>query len=149
MKKKLHLVAFTIQKDFEIYRQNKNVDSILLLLKRYQKFLDLCFRQIADILLNRTFYDHVIYLKKNKQLLVFVLYDMSYNETLELHRYLDENLNKEFIRVNHFDAIVSVLFVKKLEEDFRFCVDYRDLNVVIVKNRYFLSLIFEILNRFN
>jgi len=37
--------------------------------------------------------------------------------------------------------------VKKAEEDLRFCVDYRDLNAIIVKNRYFLLLIFEILNR--
>ena len=74
---------------------------------------------------------------------------MNYNEVLKFRRYLNENFNKKFIRVNRFDAIVSILFVKKLEESFRFCVNYRDLNVVIVKNRYFLFLIFEILNRFN
>ena len=74
---------------------------------------------------------------------------MSHNETLKLRRYLNENLNKEFIRVNRFETIVFVLFVKKFEENFRFCVNYRDLNVVIVKNKYFLFLIFEILNRFN
>ena len=74
---------------------------------------------------------------------------MSHNETLKFRRYLNENFSKEFIRVNRFDAIASILFVKKFEENFRFCVNYRDLNVVIDKNRYFLSLIFEILNRFN
>ena len=41
------------------------------------------------------------------------------------------------------------MFVKKLDEDFRFCVNYKGLNAVIVKNRYFLFLIFEIFNRFN
>ena len=44
-------------------------------------------------------------------------------------------------------AASSVMFVKKLEEELRFCVDYRELNIVIIKNRYSLSLIIEILNR--
>ena len=32
---------------------------------------------------------------------------------------------------------------------FRLCVDYKSLNVVIVKNRHLLSLITKTLNRFN
>ena len=98
-------------------------------------------------MLNRISHDHVIHLKDDKRLSVFVLYDMSHDETLEFCRYLDKNLSKEFIRVNRSDAIALVLFVKKLEEDLRFCVDYKDLNAVTVKNRYSLSLISEILNR--
>ena len=72
---------------------------------------------------------------------------MSRNEIEKLRRYLDENLVKEFIRVSHSYAASSVMLIKKLEEELRFCVDYRELNVVIVKNRYSLSLIIEILNR--
>ena len=41
------------------------------------------------------------------------------------------------------------MFVKKFEENFRFYVNYRDLNVIIVKNRYFLLLISKNLNRLN
>ncbi len=72
---------------------------------------------------------------------------MSRDKILELHRYLNENLSKDFIRVSRFQMIVSVLFVKKLEEELRFCVNYRDLNAITVKNRYSLSLISETLNR--
>ena len=55
---------------------------------------------------------------------------------------------------NLFELIVSTrLFQfcssKNSKKKFRFCVNYRDLNVVIVKNRYFLFLIFETLNRLN
>jgi len=71
---------------------------------------------------------------------------MSRDEILELRRYLDENLSKEFIRVSCFQTIVSVLFVKKLEEKLCFCVNYRDLNAIIIKNRYSLPLISETLN---
>ena len=149
MKNEFHLIAFTTQKDFEIYRQSKNVDFALLLFEKYHEFLNVCSRKEVDILLKHESHDHVNYSQKNKRLSIFVLYDMSYNEILKFRRYLNENFNKKFIRVNRFDAIVSILFVKKFEENFQFCVNYRDLNVDIVKNRYFLSLIFEILNRFN
>ena len=64
-----------------------------------------------------------------------------------LKKYLKDNLIKRFIRVS-FSLIVSlVLFVKKSKEDLRFCVNYRDLNVITVKNRYSLPLIRKTLNR--
>ena len=76
------------------------------------------------------------------------MYNINYNEVLKFRRYLNENFNKKFIRINRFDTIVLILFVKNSKKN-RFYVNYRDLNVIIVKNRYFLFLIFEILNRFN
>ena len=43
----------------------------------------------------------------------------------------------------------SIFFIFKKDERLRLCVDYKDLNVVIVKNRHSLSLITKTLNRFN
>jgi len=71
---------------------------------------------------------------------------MSCNEALELRRYLDENLSKEFIRISRSQMTISILFVKKSKDELRFCVNYKDLNAIIVKNRYSLSLIFKTLN---
>ena len=71
---------------------------------------------------------------------------MSRDEILKLCRYLNKNLNKDFIQVSHSQMIVSVLFIKKLEEELYFCVNYQDLNAITVKNRYSLSLISEMLN---
>ena len=45
--------------------------------------------------------------------------------------------------------IISVLFIKKFEEGFYFYVNYKSLNVITVKNYYFLFLIFEIFNYLN
>jgi len=59
---------------------------------------------------------------------------MNHDEILELRRYLNENLSKDFIQVSRFQMIVSVLFVKKLEEELYFCMNYQDLNTITVKN---------------
>ncbi len=146
MKKKFHLTAFTTQEDLEVYWQSKNVDSITILLFRYFKFLNVFFKKNVDILSLHQAHDHVIHLKEDAQFSVFALYNMSRNEILELRRYLNENLSKDFIQVSRFQMIVSVLFIKKLEEELCFCMNYRDLNTITVKNQYSLSLISEMLN---
>jgi len=69
-------------------------------------------------------YYHVIHLKEDAQLSVFALYNMSHDEILELRHYLNENLSKDFIQVNHFQTIIFVLFIKKFEEELHFCVNY-------------------------
>ncbi len=71
---------------------------------------------------------------------------MSRDKTLELHRYLNENLSKDFIWVSCSQTIISVLFIKKFEEELCFCVNYQDLNTITVKNQYSLFLISEMLN---
>ena len=124
MTKQLHLTVFMIQEDLEVYQQSKNVDSVTLLFLRYFEFLDVFSKKDVDILSLHRDHDHVIHLKEDAQLSAFALYDMSRDEILELRRYLDENLSKEFIQVNHSQTIISVLFVKKLEEELCFCMNY-------------------------
>ncbi len=146
MKKKFHLIAFTTQEDLEICWQSKNVDSVIILSFRYFEFLDVFFKKNVDILFLHQAHDHVIHLKEDAQFSVFALYNMNHDKILELRRYLNENLSKDFIRVSHFQMIISVLFIKKLEEELCFCVNYRNLNTITVKNRYSLFLISETLN---
>ncbi len=49
---------------------------------------------------------------------------MSRDKILELRCYLNENLSKDFIQVSHSQMIIFVLFIKKLEEELCFCVNY-------------------------
>lgn len=134
MKKKFHLIAFMTQEDLEVYWQSKNINLVTILFFKYFEFLNVFFKKNATILLLHWTHDYVIHLKKNPQLLVFALYNMSCNETLKLQRYLNKNLNKEFIQVIHFQIIIFVLFIKKLEEELYFYVNYQDLNVITIKN---------------
>ncbi|GKF13065.1 putative reverse transcriptase domain-containing protein [Tanacetum coccineum] len=59
----------------------------------------------------------------------------------ELSDQLKELLEKGIIRPSSSPRGASVLFVKKKDETFRMCIDYRELNKLTVKNRYPLSRI--------
>ena len=146
MKKELHLSAIITSEELEVYQQSKNVDLTTLLPEWYQEYLHAFLKKEANTLLKHGPQNHTIHLKEDAQAPVSVLYSMSHNEAQELHHYLNENLSKEFIWVSHSESAASVLFVKKPEGGLCFCVDYRGLNAVTVKNWYSLSLISETLN---
>ena len=147
MEKEIHLATSTTQEDLEAYRQSKNVDPATILPPRYFEFLDVFSKKDADTLPPHRAHDHAIHLKEGAQPPASALYGMSRDEILELRRYLDENLSKGFIRASRSQAAAPVLFVKKPGGGLRFCVDYRGLNAITVKNRYPLPLISETLNR--
>ncbi len=69
------------------------------------------------------------------------LYNLSKNELLLIKKYLKKHLNKDFIESSIAFYASSILFVKKSKNEFRFCVNYKKLNVIIKKNRYSISLI--------
>ena len=75
------------------------------------------------------------------------LYNMSAPELQVLRKYLKEQLDKGFIRTSSSSAASPVLFAKKPGGGLRFCVDYRGLNAITIKNRYPLPLIQETLAR--
>ena len=56
-------------------------------------------------------------------------------------KYLNDNLIKEFIRLNYSFVASFVFFARKFNEDLYLCVNYRILNAIIIKNRYLLLLI--------
>ncbi len=63
----------------------------------------------------------------------------------KIKKYLIDHLNKEFIFFSFASYILLILFIEKKDDSLRFCVDYRKLNALIKRDRYFLSLIDEIL----
>ena len=64
-----------------------------------------------------------------------------------MKKYLNDSFIKKFIRLNFFLITLFVFFTRKFDEEFRFYVNYRVFNVIIIKNRYSLSLIEEIFSR--
>jgi len=123
------------------------IDSVMLLFLEYHDFLNIFSCELMNTLFERHFYNHKIQLQKNKTSVFKSLYDMSQDELRILKKYLKNNLIKDFIQVSSSFTISLILFIKKSSEEFRFCVNYQDLNIITVKNRYSLSLIRETLNR--
>ena len=91
--------------------------------------------------------DHQIKLEEGKPHGYGPLYRMSQNKLKVLRKYLNNNLSKGFIRASLSPITSPVIFIKKLGGGLRFCVDYRALNAVTIKNQYPLPLIQETLAR--
>lgn len=91
--------------------------------------------------------DHAIDLKNDKTLSHDPIYSLSKSELKILKEYIDKHLANDFIRYSKSPVDAPILFVKKKNGNLRLCVDYRDLNLLTIKNRYFLSLIEESLDR--
>ena len=72
---------------------------------------------------------------------------MSSYKLKKIKKYLIENLFKRFITFNKVLYFSSMLFAMKVNEDLRFCVNYRKLNIMTKRNRYFLLLIKEIIKK--
>lgn len=71
------------------------------------------------------------------------LYGMSRDELLCLRKEILELLDRNWIRASSSPGGAPVLFVKKPGGGLRFCVDYRALNSITIKDRYPLPLIKE------
>lgn len=91
--------------------------------------------------------DHAIDIESGKEPPYGPLYNLSQNELAELRRYLDDALEKGWIRRSISSAGAPILFVPKKDGGLRLCVDYRGLNAVTLKNRHPLPLITETLDR--
>ena len=90
--------------------------------------------------------EHAIELEKGKQPPFGLIYSLEPVELETLKTYIETNLANGFIRPSKSLAGAPILFDKKPDGSLRLYVDYRDLNNLIIKNRYPLSLIGESLD---
>jgi hypothetical protein len=137
--------------EIQLKKQENNTitDSKSVMSFEYHDFLNVFFKEKVDILLSHKKHDHRIKLEKDHESdhEYISLYNLSEDELLLMKKYLKKYLNKEFIESSTTSYVSSIFFAKKLEEGFRFCVDYRKLNAIIKKNRYSILLIAETIAR--
>jgi hypothetical protein len=91
-------------------------------------------------------FDHRIELEPGKSPPYYRARPMSPSELKAIRKYLDDHLQKGFIRPSNSPAAAPVLIARKPGGGIRICVDYRGLNNVTVKNRYPIPLIRETLD---
>jgi len=133
---------------FFIDETAQNLEDIKVKLSsEYQKFLDVFDWAQADKLSSHRSYDHKIELTSDVISSRCRAYWMSFYKLQKVKKYLNENLFKEFIISSKASYFSLVLFALKANKDLRFCVDYQTLNAIIKRNRYFLSLIDEMINK--
>ena len=101
----------------------------------------------AKILFKQSQKNHVIDLIKNIKLLYNLLYNLFQKKLAKLWHYLNNVLNKNWIKFSISFANASILFVFKKSKELHLCINYKDLNAIIIKNRHSLPFITKTLNR--
>ena len=116
----------------------------------YHNYANVFDRSQANILSSHRFYDHKLKFAKRVNKNIFFknrIYSILNHKFEQIKKYLNEHLKKKFIIFNYALFASLVLFIKKPNNELRFCVNYRKLNAITKRNRYFISLIDEILIR--
>ncbi len=114
---------------------------------QYVAFQDIFFEIKAHKFSKHDFHDHVIEILSNRDFLFDFIYNLSTTELKILKNYIDEYMKKSFIIEFVSFAKILIFFVKKTNDKLRLCVNYKELNEIIIKNRYSLFFINENLNK--
>ena len=134
----LMCIMFNVEITFEMRK-------LFELLKSYKNCFDF---KNAKILSEHKNENHVIILildAKSSYESFYILFETEFNV---LKNYLLKNLILNRIREFMSRASASMLFVFKKNNNLRLCIDYKELNALIIKKKYLFSLIDETLNRF-
>ncbi len=113
--------------------------------KKLMPFKDVFSEIYANELPPHRPYDCEIQLLPNTVLFYGPIYPLTEKESTALKEYIDEMLEKGFIRKSKSPAGAPVFFVLKKNGDLRMVVDYRHLNDITIRDSYPLPLINDML----
>ncbi len=109
---------------------------------KYTDFVDVFSSKLAvELLKHMEINNHTIKLIDDRQPPYGPIYSLRLVKLEILKAYIKNNLANGFIRPSKSLARTPIFFDKKPDGSLRLCVDYRDLNNLIIKNRYPLSLV--------
>ena len=120
------------------------------LFMNYHNYINVFDRSQANILPSYRFYNYKLKFAEGADKNILFknrIYSILNHKLEQIKKYLNEHLKKKFIVFNYASFASFVLFIKKSNEGLRFYVNYRKLNVIIKRNRYFISLIDEVLTK--
>ncbi len=149
----VHVASLSLGSKMSIHPARKAQIASLLteevtILAKYLDYTDVFLKDSAAELLKQTdLNEHAIDLIESKQPLYRFIYSLGPVELKILKTYIETNLANSFIRPFKSPAEAPIFFVKKPDGSLRLCVNYRELNNLMIKNRYSLPLIGESLDR--
>ena len=121
--------------------QPKEDEDIQLLLQQYADV----FQEPSSLPPHRS-YDHAISLFPDAVPINSRPYHYSPQHKTEIEKQVKQLLADGFITHSHSPFASPVLLVKKKDGTWRFCVDYRKLNAMTIKNRFPMPIVEEILD---
>lgn len=118
------------------------------MLKEYHNHLKVFDKKTATRFPKPKPWNHVINLKPDFKLQRGKIYSLSPKEQEEVDKFIDENLDKQYIQPSKSPQASSFFFIpKKVEGVLRPCQDYQKLNKGTIKNAYSLSRIDNLLDK--
>ncbi|KAJ1702741.1 hypothetical protein LUZ63_002520 [Rhynchospora breviuscula] len=90
--------------------------------------------------------DHQILLSPDAKTVNLRPYRHSYYQKLEIEKIISELLENKFIQPSTSPFASPIILVKKKDNTWRLCVDYRKLNACTIKNRYPIPMIEDLLD---
>jgi hypothetical protein len=131
-----------------IQKANENNDKINNeISSQYFAFQNIFSEEKTHKFFEHDLHDHVIEILSNRDFFFDSIYNLSATKLKILKNYINEYMKKNFIIEFVSSAKVFILFVKKTNDKLRLCVNYKELNEIIIKNRYSLFFINENLNK--
>jgi hypothetical protein len=115
--------------------------------KEFHEYLSVFSEEEAGRFPERTAWDHAINLKEGFKPKSAHIYPMSPAEELELKGFLEENLDKNYVRKSKSEQAVPFFFVDKKDGKLRPVQDYRYLNEWTIKDAYPLPLISDLMDK--
>ena len=130
------------------WKNNCNISDNLINVskKLYSKYHDFFNIQKADQLAFHQVTDHAIKLKSDTESSYIHIYNMFSAELKTLKNYINNFLIKKWIHKFQNLTDIFIFFISKKSNELHFCIDYYKLNIIIIKNHYFLLLISKLLD---
>ena len=117
-------------------------DSKTVVLKEYHEFLNVFLKEVLNTLSKHSKYDHrILFLESYKDYGNSLFQAMPKPKLQFVKKFLEENLKKGFIKASNAPCLSPIMLAVKPGEGVRFCVDYRRLNKLTIKNAYLIPLI--------
>jgi hypothetical protein len=143
-----HYDATVIGYIASVNQDTAEVDSATIVPERFQQYVKVLGKELADKLPDHKPYDHAIDLKDGEQPPWGPMYPLNETELQALPDYLKEMLELGKIRLSNCPAAAPIIFVPKAHgRGLRLCVDYHGLNKVTIANPYPLPIMSELQDR--